>query len=118
MFYYVNTLMSSFTNKVGGYNYTSKIIFKIKYFILILIFYSLVFTIFTQPHEWSWFDVPKSIEEPKNNKEYYSSYFFNMFHFSIVSFTNTGYGDISPITNKTKCLTHLLLFTAYFIAIL
>lgn len=104
----MSTFFSLF-NKDNLYNYvnTHKITVKCLLFFSIILIFSVIFTKFTKPEE-DWY-----IFEGKNTNSFYK----NMIHFSFTTFSTTGYGDVLPTSNKSRNLTHLMMFFAFLVAV-
>jgi hypothetical protein len=115
---YLKNKLQSITNELSKYSYSDKILLKIKCFIILIIIFSIIFTVFTKPDEWLWADIPDEIENPKERCKYYKHYYKNMFYYSVKCFSNTGNTDIIPRKRKTKLLCHALLFISLIVIII
>lgn len=87
--------------------YYKKIYFKITLFFIVIFSYSFLLSKITDASDW--FIIENKIQNGMLN---------NMIHFSFTTFTTTGYGDIVPISRRSRILTHILMSLAFVIAIL
>lgn len=103
------TLFALLNKNIRNYYGSHIIISKCILFLSIIFIFSVIFTRYTDS-ELDWFILP----EGKNK----NTFFKNMIHFSFTTFSTTGYGDIVPTTDRSRRLTHLMIFLAFIVAII
>ena len=84
-----------------------KFVIKIIGFFFFVILYSKFLTKVTSPEDY--FIISEEKDEPFEH---------NMRHFCVTTFTTTGYGDIVPVTKKSRMYSQILMFCAFVIVIL
>lgn len=97
------------TLKNGAIKLDHKLIFKTITIYTISLFMFSILYYYTYKKDKSSFNVPKG----KNDL-----YFFDFFHFSLVTQTTVGYGSVYPISNIAKVINTIHLTSIYLILII
>lgn len=92
---------------ISALRYPQKILLKIAVFLFFIIVYSKFLAKYTSPEDYFIINEEKTL-----------SFENNMRHFCITTFTTTGYGDIVPVTKKSRILSQILMISAFIIVIL
>ena len=75
---------------ITNYSFNMRLLVNVVIIFLVIMMSTLYFTFFTERNDWRF---PLSSD---------TNSFFNMFYFTNTTITTCGYGDILPITNKTR----------------
>ena len=110
------TVLDKFSKYYSSLPIHKRLYIKIILFILNIILFSMILTIFTNVDDWS--TEQKFLLIDMNNKnENIKRYFKHMINYNFDVFSTVGFGYLIPITNKSRFITNFMMISAICILI-
>jgi hypothetical protein len=109
-------ILDKFSNYYSSLPIHKKLFIKIILFLLNIIVFSIILTIFTNINDWST-EQKFLLNEMTNKNENIKKYFKHMINYSFDVFSTVGFGYLIPITNKSRYITNFMMISAVCILI-